>query len=225
MVFSSSAGRLTQQSGANMITVWGRDNSTNVKKVLWCLEELGVAYRSIPAGGQFGKTHDAEYLAMNPNALVPCVHDDATSLTLWESNTIVRYLAAQYGEDLLWQKDPATRAKGEKWMDWAGATLAVPYRGVFMSLVRTAPELRDQKLIEESIAHCDRLFAMLDNELAGQTWLGGEDFSPADIALGPTIYALLNLDVKWSAHVNLQRWYQQLTQRPAFQKIVMIPLS
>lgn len=208
-----------------MITVWGRDNSTNVKKVLWCLEELGVAYNSIPAGGKFGMTHDAEYLAMNPNALVPCLHDDAASLTLWESNTIVRYLAAQYGKDSLWQDDPATRAKGEKWMDWVATTLAAPYRGVFASLIRTPPEQRDQKLIEESIAHCDRLFAMLDNELANQTWLGGEAFSAADIALGPTIYALLNLDVKWQARLNLQRWYQQLTQRPAFQKVVMIPLS
>ncbi len=208
-----------------MITVWGRDNSTNVKKVLWCLEELRVAYRSIPAGGKFGKTHDAEYLAMNPNALVPCMHDDATHLTLWESNTIVRYLAAQYGKDALWQEDPATRARGEKWMDWMATTLAAPYRGVFINLVRTEPALRDRQLIEDSITRCDALFSILDNELAKQTWFGGDDFSTADIALGPTLYALLNLDVKWGAHLHLQRWYQQLTQRPAFQKIVMIPLS
>lgn len=208
-----------------MITVWGRDNSANVKKVLWCLEELGVAYRVIPAGGKFGKTHDADYLAMNPNALVPSLHDDATNLTLWESNTIVRYLTAQYGKDSLWQEDPATRAWGEKWMDWTATTLAVPYRGVFISLVRTAPEQRDRKLIADSIAGCDALFSILDAELAKQTWLGGEAFGPADIALAPTIYALLNLDVKWGAHLNLQRWYQRLTQRPAFQKIVMIPLS
>ncbi len=207
-----------------MITVWGRDNSTNVKKVLWCLEEQGLAYHSIPAGGKFGKTHDAEYLAMNPNALVPCIQDDATDLTLWESNTIVRYLAAQY-QGSLWVESPAARAQGEKWMDWAATALVIPYRGVFMSLVRTAPEQRDQKLIAESIVQCDELFSILDAELAKQPWLGGAEFGLADIALGPTLYALLNLDVKWGAHPNLRRWYEQLTQRPAFQKIVMIPLS
>lgn len=208
-----------------MVTVWGRENSTNVKKVLWCLEELAVEYTAIPAGGKFGRTHDADYLAMNPNALVPCIHDDATDLILWESNTIVRYLAAQYGKDSLWVADPALRAAGEKWMDWAGTTLVEPYRGVFMSLVRTAPEQRDQRLIADSIAQCDALFSILDAELAKKPWLGGAEFGPADIALGPTIYALLNLDIAWGPHVSLHRWYQQLTQRPAFQKVVMIPLS
>ncbi|MEL4014889.1 glutathione S-transferase family protein [Dryocola clanedunensis] len=208
-----------------MITVWGRDNSTNVKKVLWCLEELGEEYQSIPAGGKFGKMHDAEYLAMNPNALVPCIHDDATNLTLWESNTIVRYLAAQYGKNTLWVDDPAARAHGEKWMDWAAGTLVSPFRGVFMGLVRTEPALRDHKLIEESIAQCDALFGILDAELAKQPWLSGSAFGPADIALGPSAYGLLNLDIQLGPHVNLLRWYQQLTQRPAFQKTVMIPLS
>jgi glutathione S-transferase len=196
-----------------------------VKKVLWCLEELGVAYHSIPAGGKFGKTHDAEYLAMNPNALVPCIHDDATDLTLWESNTIVRYLAAQYGTDSLWIAEPAARARGEKWMDWAGTALAGPHRGVFFSLVRTPVEQRDAKLIADSTAQCNTLFAMIDAELAKQPWLGGDDFGTGDIALGPSVYNLLNLDVQWNDFPHLQRWYQQLTQRPAFKKVVMIPLS
>ncbi|NIF31039.1 glutathione S-transferase family protein [Enterobacter sp. Cy-643] len=208
-----------------MITVWGRDNSTNVKKVLWCLEELQLPYRSVPAGGKFGLTHDAEYLAMNPNGLVPCIHDDAHGLTLWESNTIVRYLAAEYGRDSLWVNAPAERAKGEKWMDWSATAVAGPYRGVYASLVRTPPEERDRKLIEQSIVACNKLFAIADAELAKQPWLGGEAFGLGDLAFGPQIYSLLNLDIPWDAAPNLQRWYQQLTQRPAFKKIVMIPLT
>ncbi|SMG09550.1 glutathione S-transferase family protein [Cedecea sp. NFIX57] len=208
-----------------MITVWGRDNSTNVKKVLWCLEELQLPYRSVPAGGKFGLTQDAEYLAMNPNGLVPCIYDDAHGLTLWESNTIVRYLAAEYGGDSLWVNSPAERAKGEKWMDWSATAVAGPYRGVYASLVRTPPEERDHKLIEQSIAACNKLFAIADAELAKQPWLGGEAFGLGDLAFGPQIYSLLNLDIPWDAVPNLQRWYQQLTQRPAFKKIVMIPLT
>lgn len=208
-----------------MITVWGRENSTNVKKVLWCLEELNLPYRAIPAGGAFGITHDADYLAMNPNGLVPCLHDDAQGLTLWESNTIVRYLAAEYGEGLLWATRPATRATGEKWMDWAATALAGPHKGVFFSLVRQAPEERDAQLIEKSIAECRTLFTMLDTELARKKWLGGEAFGPGDIALGPIIYNLFSLNIEWDNLPHLQRWYQQLTQRPAFQTKVMIGIS
>lgn len=208
-----------------MVTVWGRENSTNVKKVLWCLEELNLPYHSIPAGGQFGLTHDSEYLAMNPNGLVPCLHDDAHGLTLWESNTIVRYLAAEYGVGSLWLNEPAARAKGEKWMDWTATSLVGPHRGVFISLVRLAPEQQDQKLIENSIAECNKLFAIVDAELARKTWLGGDTFGLGDIALGPMIYNLFSLDIHWDEVPHLQRWYQQLIQRPAFQKKVMIGIS
>ncbi|ECE8511215.1 glutathione S-transferase, partial [Salmonella enterica subsp. enterica serovar Enteritidis] len=107
-----------------MITLWGRNNSTNVKKVLWTLEELELPYDQILAGGKFGVNQDADYLAMNPNGLVPLLKDDETDLLLWESNAIVRYLAAQYGQNRLWVDNPARRAEGEKWMDWANQTLS-----------------------------------------------------------------------------------------------------
>lgn len=97
-----------------MITLWGRNNSTNVKKVRWVLEELDLPYQQILAGLEFGLNHDPEYLAMNPNGLVPLLKDDATGVVLWESNTIIRYLAAQYGVDRLWLAGAgAARARGK----------------------------------------------------------------------------------------------------------------
>ncbi|VAS23833.1 glutathione S-transferase [Klebsiella pneumoniae] len=120
-----------------MITLWGRNNSTNVKKVRWVLEELDLPYQQILAGLEFGLNHDPEYLAMNPNGLVPLLKDDATGVVLWESNTIIRYLAAQYGVDRLWLAAPAQRAQGEKWMDWSNGTLSPAHRPVLMGLVRT----------------------------------------------------------------------------------------
>lgn len=208
-----------------MITVWGRENSTNVKKVLWCLEELGLDHQRIPAGGQYGLNRDPQYLAMNPNGLVPCLRDDETGLILWESHSIVRYLAAQYGQSTLWQVEPAARAVGEKWMDWTIGALTEPYRGVFISLVRTPPAQRDSALIERSIAECDALFSIVDGALAGQPWLSGEHFGLGDIAFGPVAYALLNLDIAWTEHPHLQDWYQRVSARPAFAKTVAIPLS
>lgn len=208
-----------------MITLWGRTNSTNVKKVRWCLAELGIGYDGIPVGGQYGGNHDADYLAMNPNGLVPCLKDDNTGLVLWESNAIVRYLAANYGADTLWPASAAVRATGDKWMDWVCSSFTGPFRGIFISLVRTPPEQRDQALIARSTTECQALFAILDNALANQTWLSGDNFGPGDIAVGPTIYGLLNLDVAWGEYPHLRRWYQQLTARPAFQETVMLPLS
>ncbi|ENY9401197.1 glutathione S-transferase family protein [Salmonella enterica] len=208
-----------------MITLWGRNNSTNVKKVLWTLEELELPYQQIQAGGKFGVNHDADYLAMNPNGLVPLLKDDETNLLLWESNAIVRYLAAQYGQNRLWVDNPARRAEGEKWMDWANQTLSPAHRVILMGLVRTPPEKRDQAAIEASIEKCDSLFALLDDALARQPWFSGDNFGTGDIAIAPFVYNLLNVGLKWMPRPNLERWYQQLTERPAFRKVVMIPVT
>ncbi|NDO80024.1 glutathione S-transferase [Citrobacter sp. NCU1] len=208
-----------------MITLWGRNNSTNVKKVLWTLEELELPFQHILAGGQFGLNHDAEYLAMNPNGLVPLLRDDETDLVLWESNTIVRYLAAQYGQNRLWVDSPARRAEGEKWMDWANQTLSPVHRVILFGLVRTPVEQRDTAAIDASAKVCDDLFGVLDDELAKRRWFSGKEFGIADIAVAPFIYNLFNVGLTWTARPNLERWYQQLSERPAFRKIVMIPVS
>ncbi|AXC79669.1 glutathione S-transferase family protein [Salmonella enterica] len=208
-----------------MITLWGRNNSTNVKKVLWTLEELELPYDQILAGGKFGVNQDADYLAMNPNGLVPLLKDDETNLLLWESNAIVRYLAAQYGQNRLWVDNPARRAEGEKWMDWANQTLSPAHRVILMGLVRTPPEKRDRAAIEAGIEKCDSLFALLDDALARQPWFSGDNVGTGDIAIAPFVYNLLNVDLKWTPRPNLERWYQQLTERPAFRKVVMIPVT
>ena len=72
------------------LTIWGRANSVNVQKVLWCLRELDLAYRRIDAGMAFGKNREPEYLAINPNGRVPTLVDG--DFVLWESNSIMRYL-------------------------------------------------------------------------------------------------------------------------------------
>lgn len=208
-----------------MITLWGRNNSTNVKKVRWTLDELELPYTQILAGGQFGLNHDADYLAMNPNGLVPLLRDDETDVLLWESNTIVRYLAAQYGQKRLWVDSPARRAEGEKWMDWANQTLSPAHRVILMGLVRTPPEQRDQAAIDAYANVCDGLFGILDEALASQTWFSGAEFGTADIAIAPFVYNLFNVGLSWTPRPHLERWYQQLTERPAFRKTVMIPVS
>lgn len=208
-----------------MITLWGRNNSTNVKKVLWTLEELDLPYQQILAGLQYGVNKEADYLAMNPNGLVPLLRDDETDLTLWESNTIVRYLAAQYGQGRLWVDAPAKRAEGDKWMDWASQTLSPAHRGILMGLVRTPEAERDYPAIYAAKEACEPLFAQLDAVLATQPWFSGDEFGVGDIAIAPLIWNLTNVDLQWTERPHLQRWLALLTERPAYRQVVMIPVT
>ena len=208
-----------------MITLWGRNNSTNVKKVLWTLEELDLPFNQIMAGMAFGVNKEADYLAMNPNGLVPLLRDDETDATLWESNTIVRYLAAQYGQGRLWVENPARRAQGEKWMDWANQTPPPTHRVILMGLIRTPEAERDYPAIHAAQDACENLFAMMDDELAKHAWFSGEAFGTGDIAVAPFVWNLTNMGLKWTPRPHLERWLKQLSDRPAYRNVVMIPVT
>ena len=96
-----------------------------------------MQYERIDAGGAFGLTRDPEYLALNPNGLVPTISDDG--FVLWESNAIVRYLAARHGSGTMWPEDLREHADAERWMDWQLGTLWANMRPVFVGLVWTSP--------------------------------------------------------------------------------------
>ncbi|HCJ29613.1 MAG TPA: glutathione S-transferase [Pseudomonas sp.] len=206
-----------------MVKLWGRINSTNVKKALWCLEELGVPYTRIDAGGAFGVVDESDYAAMNPNRLVPCLQDG--ELVLWESNAIVRYLAAQYGEETLWNANPRQRAGADKWMDWVTSSLAAPFRPLFWNIVRTAPEQRDMAAVQAALEQSGNLLAIADRALAAQPYLSGESFGMGDIPLGCFAYAWFEMPIERPEHPHLLDWYRRLQQRMAFQTAVMTPLT
>jgi glutathione S-transferase len=206
-----------------MLTIWGRKNSGNVRKALWAAEEAGVPYTRQDAGGAFGVVNDAHYRAMNPNGLVPVIEDDG--LVLWESNAIVRYLAAKYADGVLYASDPGERAQADKWMDWASSTLAAPFRDVFWGTVRTPPEQRNQEVITAAIKRCGELLAIPDAALASQTYLSGATFGMGDIPLGSAIYAWFEMPIERPSLPNLQAWYERLKERPAYQTAVMTALT
>ena len=206
-----------------MLKVWGRTSSVNVQKVLWCCEELGLLYERVDAGGPFGETDTPEYLAMNPNGLVPTVSDDG--FTLWESNTIVRYLVHKYGTGTLGAEDPMERALAEKWMDFQLGTLFPAFRAGFLGLTRTPPEERDPDGIAASLRATARLLAVLDAHLEGGTFVAGEGLGVGDLALGPVVYRWLNIEIERPDLPNLERWHERLTERPAYRKTVMVPFT
>jgi len=205
------------------VKIWGRINSTNVRKVLWCAEEIGLSYEHINAGGAFGLVSDADYLAMNPNGLIPCLKD--SDLVLWESNAIVRYLARQYGQQFFAADDVAAWAHADKWMDWASLSFANPFRDLFWNLVRCPPEQRSEREMRRGEEQCASLMAIADNALAISPYLSGENIGIGDLPLGCIAYAWFSLPIERPALANLNDWYARLRERPAYRKAVMTPLT
>jgi len=206
-----------------MLKIWGRTNSVNVQKVLWCCGELEIPYERVDAGGQFGRTGEPDYLAMNPTGLIPTIEDDG--FALWESNTIVRYLCARHGANTLWPEDPVTRALAEKWMDYQLGTLWVAFRAAFLGLVRTPPEQRDMEQIGASLEGTARALALLDRHLADNEHVVGSSFTRGDVALGSTVYRWLNMEIERPEMPNLVAWHDRLSGRPAYQRSVMVPFT
>ncbi|WHA42878.1 glutathione S-transferase [Agrobacterium larrymoorei] len=206
-----------------MLKIWGRINSTNVRKVLWIVEELDLVHQRIDAGGAFGLVNDPAYRAMNPNGLVPVIQDGDD--VLWESNTIVRYLATRYGEGALNLTDPIARAQAEKWMDWATSALAGTFRDLFWGMVRTPEDQRDMAKINTAREAVGKLLRMPDEALAKQDYLSGDTFGIGDIPLGCFAYAWFEMPIERPALPNLEAWYQRLKGREAYQRAVMTPLT
>ena len=207
-----------------MLRIWGRKNSSNVRKALWIAEELGLAYESINAGGAFGINDQPEYLAKNPNGVVPMIEDG--DFVLWESNAIVRYLAAQYAPDTaLFPSDPKARAQADKWMDWTTSTLAGPFRSVFWGVVRTPADQRDWAQINVAKVTIEGLLRIVDKALSTQPYLSGEAFGMGDIPLGCFAYAWFEMPIERAELPHLKAWYERLQQRPAYRAAVMTPLT
>ncbi len=206
-----------------VLKIWGRTNSINVQKVLWCCDELSLRYERIDAGGDFGVTREPEYLALNPNGLVPTISDNG--FVLWESNAIVRYLAAKHGMGTLCPKDLAERADADRWMDWQMGTLWANFRPAFVGLVRTTPEKRDRAYIATAIRETAENLAILDAHLVGRDYVTGLSLTMADIPLGVTAYRWFSLDIERPPMPNLEAWYGRLCAQAPYRATVMLPLS
>ena len=206
-----------------MLTIWGRRNSINVQKVLWCCAELGLAYERIDAGGAYGVSNTPEYLAMNPNGLVPTINDDG--FILWESNVIVRYLAAKHGQGALYPGDLKARAEAERWMDWQVTTLWAALRPIFFGYVRTPPEQRDAAALAAAERSAEEALAILDRYLQDRAFLAGERFTMGDIPAGISVYRWTALPIERPDFPHVTRWYEALTERPGFRTHVMHPLT
>ena len=206
-----------------MLVVWGRKNSINVQKVLWCCEELGMPYERREAGGAFGVVNTPEYRRLNPNGLIPTIEDDG--FVLWESNVIVRYLARKSGSGALLPADARQAALADQWMDWHVSTFWPAIRVLFLGLVRTPVEQRDNAALEASRKSTLDALRIVDAWLQDRAYLAGDAFSMADIPLGAGVWRWMALPIERPELANVKRWFDALAKRRAYAEIVMQPLS
>lgn len=205
-----------------MITLWGRKNSSNVQTVIWCLEELNLSYDRKDAGFTYGVVDTDAYGAMNPNRTVPTLQD-GDNQPLFESCAIVRYLANRYASGPFWPEDIHARAQVDMWAEWSKLNIAnaisIP---LFWPIVRLDPATRDDKAIAASLKSLSAKLSIADKQLSNQDYLAGNDFTLADIVFGHLLYRYYDIDLDRPDHPNVYRYYERLTERPAYRNFVMV---
>jgi glutathione S-transferase len=203
--------------------IWGRLSSINVRKVELTARLLGIEYQRTEAGREFGIVGTPDYLAKNPNAMVPLLEDGA--FTLWESNVIVRYLCARHSAGRMYPQDLQARFDAERWMDWQQTTLNPAGREAFVQLVRVAPDKRQQKLIDDSVAVTEPLLDMLDKHLATRPFMAGDRLTMADIPIACEMHRWWGLPLPRPSRPHLAAWYAGILALPASRGVLDLELS
>ncbi|HEX6958788.1 MAG TPA: glutathione S-transferase family protein [Ferrovibrio sp.] len=207
-----------------MLKIWGRASSVNVQKVLWAADELGLTYRRIDAGGKFGGLDTPAYRALNPNGLVPSI-EDADGTVVWESNAILRYLAARYGSGRLWPEDPVRRAEADRWMDWALTVIGEPMRILFWGFVRD-PVHADGNAMAQAEDRLGEYWARFDAWLAGRgAFVAGDALSMGDIPVGCQMQRWSAFPIARPRLPALEAWHRRLQERPGYRKWVMVEME
>ncbi|MDX1431924.1 MAG: glutathione S-transferase family protein [Gammaproteobacteria bacterium] len=206
-----------------MLKIWGRVNSINVMKVLWCCAELDLKYERVDAGMEHGVVDEDFYARLNPNRKVPTIEDDG--LVLWESNVIVRYLAAKHGHGTLYPEDIRVRAVAEQWMDWQQTSLNPDVGFIFWGLIRNRAENKDPAKLAAAGKRLENLWSMLETQLSDRPFVCGKQLTMGDIPIGAVAWRYFNLPIEHPRLPNVEAWHERLKERAGFREFVALPLS
>ncbi len=204
-----------------MLTIHGRATSSNVQAVMWTVAELGLDHERRDVGGAFGGNRTPEFLAMNPMGRVPVIEDEG--VTLFESQAIMRYLAAKHGAEHLWPSAPASRARVDQWMEWAKINVApaLIYK-VFWQLIRITAADRDHERVAEGVVELKELMRIADAQIERHGWLAGPEFTLADISFGTNLYRYYEVPFERAELPSLRAYYERLCARPAYAEHAMV---
>lgn len=198
-----------------MIRIMGRASSINVRKVLWACAEMEIPFEREDWGAGFKSTHTAEFLALNPNAMVPVIQDD--DFILWESNSIIRYLAARYNASSLYPHEAKARARVDQWIDWQASDLNKSWSYAFMSLVRHSPEHQDSLALAAACNDWSRHMEILNRQLASTgAYVAGNEFSLADIPIGLSVNRWFETPLAHPDFPAVSDYYARLSHRPGY---------
>lgn len=206
-----------------MLRIWGRITSINVRKAVWTAQELGLAFERIDAGGAFGIVKTPEYMALNPNSVIPTLVDG--DFVLWESNVIVRYLCAKHSMGNLYPSDLQERFDAERWMDWQQTTFSPAGRDAFWQSIRVAEAERDYKKIENSVAATEPLLDRLEAHLSKHPFMACGRLTMADIPLACEIHRWFGLNISTKKWPHIEAWYAKIFARPASTGVFTLPLA
>ena len=206
-----------------MLKIWGRVSSINVRKVVLAAQWLDIPFERIDAGHEFGIVKTPEYLAKNPNGMIPLIEDG--DFQLWESNVIVRYLCAKHSPGKLYPQELTGRFDAERWMDWQQTTLNPAGRNAFMQLIRTPADKRSADLVAQSVSATEPLMALLDAHLSRHAFMAGDRFTMADIPIACELHRWHGLPLERPARPHIGRWYQGILANPASRGVLDLPLT
>ena len=202
-----------------MLRILGRANSFNVRKVLWVCDELGIAFEREDWGRGYRRTDDPAFLSVNPIGLVPAVVEDGNILR--ESNTIVRYLATKHGTDEIYPRDPLQRAQVEQWMDWANYETSISLRGAFLGGVLNEPPWNNPWFVEQGRRQITKEVGQLDRHLSEVgPYVTGAAFTIGDIPIGLVVNRWFHLNFDRPSYPSVERYYEQLSERPPYRRHV-----
>ena len=205
-----------------MLTIWGRTTSSNVQALMWCVGELKLSFVRHDVGHIYGGRDTPEFLAMNPNGMIP-VLKDGDGEPIWETGAILRYLASRYGSPSFWPQDAAARAQVDKWAEWAKINVATNFTGpIFWGVVRTPPKLRNDAKVKEAIKLLSFFLDIAEAQFNRHAFLASDTFTLADIQFGHVLYRYFDIEIDRPPHPAVRRYYDALTTRPAFREHVMV---
>jgi glutathione S-transferase len=205
-----------------MLTVWGRKSSSNVQAVMWCIGELGLAYRRHDVGHSYGGNDTPVFLAMNPNGTIPVLRD-GDGPPLWETGAILRYLSSRYATASFWPPDPLARAEVDMWAEWAKINVTLSFTvPIFWRVVRTSSHDIDWARVRQAIARLGKILDIAEARLSSRRFLCGDALTLADIQFGDILYRYFDVGIERPTHPAIERYYDELTSRAAFQEHVMV---
>lgn len=203
-----------------MITFYGRSTSDSVQKTIWFLEETGQPFEHIELGGKFGGLDGPDYRKLNPHGKVPTIVDG--DVVVWESNSIIRYLGTKYCVGGLCPEDLVARTYADQWMEWVQTRVYPDFNGLFWMTVRAPKADQDAQRIRTINERLNGYYRLMDAELGKRSFLGGDSLTMADFPGGATLYRYFEMPIERPPLPNVERWYQVLRERPAYQKRVMV---